>query len=749
VSTDPARFESAPFAPETTAVLDRARTLAADLGDQLTDADHIAIAMLDAWPASTPVARRNQTTAAAVLHRLDVGVPTLRAMLYRDQLGPQNRLPTNRPHFGDSAVRIIGAAGRIAVNEAGGKSVIAAAHLLLALIECHETGTAPNRLAAALGGSDISFIEIASTWRDLRESFSSAATPLGGEASEGATGAAERYTDDLTAQARAGRLDPVIGRDAEINRVVRILSRRTKNNPVLIGEPGVGKTAIAEGLAQRIANGSVPARLAGMRVARLIPASLVAGTRFRGDFEERVKAVLSSLADGQTILFIDELHQIVGAGSGAERESNDLSNLLKPALARGELRCLGATTRAEYRTFIEADAALERRFEPVEVNEPTPEATLEILRGLSSRYRSHHGIRYAKGALEACVTLALRHLPARRFPDKAIDLMDEAGAAAALAGKSSVTAAEVAAVLSGRLGIEVDPAAAISSSLAAAISAELIGQRAAIATISSLIESRKLGLDERQTPLASILLIGPAGSGKAELGTILARALTGRPPVSIDLAGYNEPHSVSGLIGSPAGYVGHDEPARLIEPFRHTPGAVLLLRHVDAAAPAVRGVIAELLRTGSLTDAKGHAASYRGVTVILTMTTAATRPLGFGALGGSPNAEQEIGELADLLDERILLPALSSAELEEIATRQLGRIVENLRLRHRVDLLIEPDVAASIVGSLGRGEGARPVRRAVERSVERQIAQTLAVRKRRTLRVALKNGTITVEGVAR
>ena len=347
------------------------------------------------------------------------------------------------------------------------------------------------------------------------------------------------------------------------------------------------------------------------------------------------------------------------------------------------------------------------------------------------------------------MTLALRHLPSRRFPDKAIDLMDEAGAAAALAGKPSVTAVDVAAVLSGRLGIEVNPAAAISSSLAAAIGTELVGQRQGIEALSSLIESRKLGLDERQTPLASVLLVGPPGSGKAEMATALSHALTGRPPVAIDLVSYSEAHSVSGLIGSPAGYVGHDEPARLIEPFRHTPGAVLLLRHIDAAAPVVRGVIAELLRTGSLTDAKGHAASYRGATVILTMTTSAARPLGFGAMGGTGSTDVEIGELADLIDERIILPALSPSELEEIAARQLARIVESLRLRHRVELIVEPDVAASIAGSVGRGEGARPVRRAVERAVERQIAGSLATRKRRKLRVALENGSITVEGVGR
>jgi ATP-dependent Clp protease ATP-binding subunit ClpA len=748
VSTDPARFENAPFSPETAAVLERARTLAGDLGARLTGADHIGIALLDAWPSTTPPAHRHQTTAATVLHRLDVGVPTLRAMLYRDQLGGTTHEPTSRPHFADDAVRIIGSAGRIAINEAGGKSAIAAAHLLLALVECHETGTAPNGLAAALGGSDISFVEIASTWRELRDTLVTGSAQLAGNV-DGSTGTVESYTDDLTVSARAGRLDPVIGRDVEIDRVVRILSRRTKNNPVLIGEPGVGKTAIAEGLASRIAAGDVPERLATMRVVRLIPASLVAGTRFRGDFEERVKAVLAALADGKTILFIDELHQIVGAGSGGDRESNDLSNLLKPALARGELRCLGATTRAEYRTFIEVDAALERRFEPVEIEEPSSEATLAILTGLATRYSSHHAVRYGKGALEACVSLALRHLPARRFPDKAIDLMDEAGAAASLLGKRSVSAADVAAVLSGRLGVDIAPSTA-SSGLAATIATELIGQRDAIAALTSLVESRRLGLDERHGPLASVLLVGPAGSGKAELATLLARALTGTPPVTIDLAGFSEPHSVSGLIGSPPGYVGHNEPARLVEPFRHTPGGVLLLRHVDAAAPAVRGVIAELLRTGSLTDAKGHTASYRQATVILTMTSADAKPIGFGAAGAPViDVRAGLGEIAELVDERIALAPLTPTELESIAERQLVRIADSLRLRHRVELDIEPGVAATIANSVGRGEGARPVRRAVERLVERQIAGSLAIRKRRRLRVALADGRIVIEGVSR
>jgi ATP-dependent Clp protease ATP-binding subunit ClpA len=744
---------AAPFSAETKAVLERARSIAADLGAPLVDADHLGIAVLDMWPGDAPNARRSTTTAADLLLLLDVGVPTLRAMLYAGRLAvanAQSREPSRlRPPFGADATTVIAIAGRIAVAERNGAEV-SAAHLLLALVECHEVDAATSGLAEALATSDISFVELTAAWRELRAAMHEGAAAFLSEASPG-TPTSSGFADDLTALARAGSLDPVIGREREIDRVIRILSRRTKNNPALLGEPGVGKTAIVEGLAQRIVAGTVPASLVGMRVARLVPAALVAGTRFRGDFEERVKAVLESFADGKTILFIDELHQIVGAGGGAERESNDLANLLKPALARGELRCLGATTRAEYREFIESDAALERRFEPVEIEEPDAAATLAILEGLVSRYRAHHGVRYGKGALSACVDLAGRYLPARRFPDKAIDLMDEAGAAASLTGRATATVADVADVLASRLGTPVDASPRRPGDLARAIGADLVGHTTAIRTLSDLVESRRLTLDDRTAPLASILLAGPAGSGKAELAAALARHAAGGSLVTIDLAGYTEPHAVAGLVGSPPGYIGHDEPARLVEPFRHAPGSVLLLRHADAAHPTVRSVIAELLRTGRLTDAKGRIASFRQATVILTVTTAEGRGLGFGAAGGAAafDARGAVGELADLLDETVRLDALTDTDLTEIADRQIARITEGLRSRHAVELAVDPGVAASIARSAGRGDGARPVRRAVERLIEREIGGSLARKRRRRLRVSLDGTRVVVEGAAR
>jgi ATP-dependent Clp protease ATP-binding subunit ClpC len=541
-------------------------------------------------------------------------------------------------------------------------------------------------------------------------------------------------TVDLVRLAREGRLDPVIGREVEIDRLITVLSRRRKNSPVLIGEPGVGKTAIVGALAARIAAGNVPPRLRSARILAFSPARLVAGTVYRGQFEERVNRFLDALKrDSQAILFIDELHTIVGAGGGVN-ETNDLSNLLKPALASGEIAVIGATTREEYRRFIEPDSALERRFAPIEVEEPTPAETRRILAGIVAHYAAHHGVSYSKAVLDACVTEAARHLPSRRFPDKAIDLMDEAGAEASKNGRRAVSAADVRASL---------PAAAAAQRtrrpirLAAALGRHIVGQEHTIDTVAEMIAIRRLALTERTAPLAVFLFAGPAGVGKSALAAALADELFGGALTTIDLAEFGEQHTVSALIGTPPGYVGYEQKARLIEPLRHTPAQVVLLKHVEAAHPSIRALLADLLRTGELADTHERSASFRSAVVILTTTD---EGLGHGELGfrhapeGASDQDAALrSRLADRLgaglvepvDEVCAFGSLDATALGLIADARIAAIGAGLGKRG-ISLLVSGAVRERIVTACGTRGGARDLGRLVERFVERPIAATLA-----------------------
>ena len=401
------------------------------------------------------------------------------------------------------------------------------------------------------------------------------------------------YSRDLTAAARAGELDPVVGRSEEVERVIAILSRRSKNNPVLVGEPGVGKTAIVEGLAQRIARGEVPPGLRGKRILSLALGPLVAGTKYRGEFESRVKRILDevSRSSREVVLFIDELHALVGAG--AAEGSLDLSSMIKPELARGDLQCIGATTFDEYRKHIESDAALERRFQPVMVSEPTIEQTAGILRGLRSRYAAHHAVTISDEAVDAAAALAARYIVDRFLPDKAIDLMDEAAASVAMRGALVVDVADVAAIVSKWTGI---PQGALSEEqtrgllgLEKALEKRIVGQPEAISAVAQAIRRGRAGLKDPRRPMGGFLFVGPSGVGKTELARALAGELFGTEDalVRIDLTEYTEAHTVSRLLGAPPGYAGHDEPGQLTEPVRRRPYSVA--SPTRRAVPSISG----------------------------------------------------------------------------------------------------------------------------------------------------------------
>jgi len=529
-----------------------------------------------------------------------------------------------------------------------------------------------------------------------------------------------QFSRDLTEAARRNELDPVIGRDEEVERVVSILSRRSKNNPVLIGEPGVGKTAIVEGLAQRIARGDVPQVLRDKRVLALSLGPLVAGTKYRGEFESRVKKLVDEVkrAGREVILFIDELHTLVGAG--AAEGSLDLSSMIKPELARGELQCIGATTFDEYRKYVESDAALERRFQPVQIDEPTIEQTVAILRGLRPKYAAHHGVAIDDEALEAAAALAARYIADRYLPDKAIDVVDEAAAGAAMHGEARVDVARVAAVVSRWTGIPqgtiTDAQRAGLLALESALEARVVGQDAAVRAVAEAIRRARAGLKDPRKPVGGFLFIGPSGVGKTELARALAHALFGTDDalVRLDLSEYTEGHTISRLLGAPPGYQGHEEAGQLTEPIRRRPYSVVLFDEIEKAHPDVAAILLQILDDGRVTDAKGRTIDFRHAILVLTSNL--------------DRAEVESTlrpELLDRIDEEIVFAELGREQIERIVELQIALLADRVGA-HAMQLdLSEPARRFLADESIAQGSGARYVARTIARHVTTPLSEAI------------------------
>ena len=542
------------------------------------------------------------------------------------------------------------------------------------------------------------------------------------------------FSRDLTDLARSNKLDPVIGRDDEIERLVSILARRSKNNPVLVGEPGVGKTAIVEGLAQRIVAGTVPDSLRGKRVLALSLGPLVAGTKYRGEFEGRVKRILDEVKRSarDVVLFIDELHTLVGAG--AAEGALDLSSMIKPELARGELQCIGATTFDEYRKYIESDAALERRFQPIMVEEPTIEQTTAILKGLRDGYAQHHRVTIGDDAVEAAASLSARYIADRFLPDKAIDLMDEAAASVALRNKGAVdrpavTPEDVAAVVTRWTGI---PQASLNEAqahrlldLENVLGKRVIGQDRAISAVSDAIRRARAGLHDPRKPLGSFLFKGPSGVGKTELAKTLAEALFGSEAalVRIDLSEFTEQHSVSRLLGAPPGYAGHDEPGQLTEPVRRRPYCVVLFDELEKAHPDVAAVLLQILDDGRVTDAKGRTIDFRHALIVLT-TNLEDDELSFALRP----------ELLNRIDDVVPFAPLELPQIEAIVTIHVDALAARLGVRD-VRLRLSDDAKRFLADeSMNAGSGARYVQRTVSRHVSTPLSSAI-------LRGTLKAGS--------
>lgn len=710
-----------------------------------------------------------------------------------------------------------------------GMDKIGTEHLLLALVRMQDTAGARiltslsvetqklfAELIAAMGKEGITY----------RENNANKRRKRGG--SETAT--LEQYARDLTEMAAQNKLDPVIGREDEIQRVIQILSRRGKNNPCLIGEPGVGKTAIVEGLAQRIQLGMVPDSVAGKRVMTLDLSGMVAGSKYRGEFEERIKRVIAEVMQaGNILLFIDEMHTIIGAG-GAEG-AIDASNILKPAMARGEIQIIGATTVTEYRKYVEKDAALERRFQPVTVEEPTEEETEIILQGIKERYEQHHQVQISDEAIHAAVMLSQRYISDRFLPDKAIDLMDEAAAhlrlmevkapeqmlllerefqdavngveknliagdvqgAAECRKKQAelekqmqslrkkyerkkrgqrllLTDDDIAQVVSVWTKIPVsrlnEKEAVRLRNLEKTLHKRVVGQEDAVSAVSRAVRRGRVGLKEPNRPVGSFLFLGPTGVGKTEISKALAEAVFGdeKAMIRVDMTEYMEKHSVSKMIGSPPGYVGHEEGGQLSEKVRRNPYSVILFDEIEKAHQDVFNILLQVLDDGHITDSQGRQVSFKNTIIIMTSNAGAQaivepKKLGFASVDDEKtNYEfmkngvmEEVKrifkpEFLNRIDETIVFRSLNKEDMKQIVSIMTRSLVERCKTQMDIDLTIRDAVKKHLVDvSFDPKYGARPLRRRIQTDLEDPLAEHILagdVKKGSKVVVTMKKGQI-------
>ena len=681
-------------------------------------------------------------------------------------------------------------------------------HLLLAIIK--EGDCAASRLLNTMGANPQKlFVDIlAAMGEDPAQYREEIQRGRNEEAT--LTPTLDQYSRDLTAMARAGRLDPVIGREKETERVIQILCRRGKNNPCLIGEPGVGKTAIVEGIAQSLVNGNVPDIVADKRLVSLDMSGLVAKSKSRGEFEDRIKKVINEVETaGNVLLFIDELHTIIGAG-GAEG-ALDASNILKPALARGDVQVIGATTIEEYRKYIEKDAALERRFQPVQVEEPTEEESIEILKGLRKLYEKHHHVQITDEGVEASVRLSARYVNDRFLPDKAIDLMDEAAAKARLGmmhgsddmmqlnreihqteldmehalqegdiekartwketrenlqasreklekknrrvSKNKVPVVgenEIADVVAGWTKIPVsrltESEASRLQKLEETLHKRVIGQEEAVSAVSKAVRRGRVGLKDPKRPIGSFLFLGPTGVGKTEVSKALAEAVFGNEEsmIRVDMSEYMEKHSVSKMIGSPPGYVGHEDGGQLSEKVRRNPFSVILFDEIEKAHPDVFNILLQVLDDGHITDSQGRKVDFKNTIIIMTSNAGAQsiiepKKLGFGAKEDEKQDHERMKasvmeevkrifkpEFLNRIDETIVFRALNKDDMKKIIGIMVRDLQKRCKEQLQIDLVVREAAKEFIVEkAYDRKYGARPLRRKLQDEVEDRLADAL------------------------
>ncbi len=779
------------FTQKAQSALNRSLAAAGELGHTYVGSEHILIGLAEERDSA---AARLLGGKGVTPERIRDAVSEFAGVGVRTSVSPANMTPRTK-HIIEQSARL--AAG-------SGAGFVGTEHLLAAILEERDSVAYKLLVSFSLGIS-----ELKGELNLLGGSETLQKPTREGKKTSGETPQLSSYGRDLTEAARRGRLDPIIGREEETARVVRILSRRTKNNPCLIGEPGVGKTAVVEGLAQMIADGTVPEPLQNRTIMTLDISGMIAGAKYRGEFEERMKAVMAEAAGNPSIiLFIDEIHTIVGAG--AAEGAVDAANILKPALARGELRVIGATTTAEYRRYIEKDSALERRFQAVKVGEPSPSEAEAILFGLRDRYEAHHKLRITDEAIRAAVDLSVRYITDRRLPDKAIDLLDEAAAKLRISGTEptpdlrrteeelrrisgnkeeairaqdfegaavlrdkesclmerllrlqseqtvregaadSVGAEDVAEIVTAWTGIPIRRLCEAENEkllrLEERLSARVIGQNEAISALARAIRRGRVGMKDPRRPIGSFLFLGPTGVGKTELTKVLAEELFGSEDamIRLDMSEYMEKHSVSRLIGSPPGYVGHEEGGQLTEQIRRRPYSVVLFDEIEKAHPDVTGILLQMMEDGILTDSQGHRVDARSCVLIMTSNVGAESITDDSVLGfGEREVEGERAhraqtadvmralartfrpEFINRLDEIVVFRRLSDEALRSIATLMLQEVSERAE---RLGLKIRfADGVCKRIAALGYDKkyGARPMRRAVTHSIEDPLSDML------------------------
>jgi len=721
------------FTEKAEGAIEQARLAAFGLGHSYVGTEHLLLGIL----------RERAGLGARILRDRGLSEHSLKDAISRANGTGEPGVPTQglTKHAWQAIEKAAADAARL------GHSYIGTEHLLLGILRQPDCGGARALAAAGLSVNDI--------YTDILAVFGTGSfkprsqPPVQPKATvkHSETRILDQYSRDLTMLAASGSFDPVIGRDEEIRRSVQILSRRSKNNPVLIGEPGVGKTAVAEGIAAYIAGSDAPDSMAGKRLVALDLPALLAGTKYRGDFEERVKAVLKDVKKaGDVILFIDEMHTMIGAGSA--EGAIDAANILKPALGRGEVQIIGATTPEEYRRHIEKDAALERRFQPVKIAEPSRGDSLKMLGAVRQSLEKHHGVKISDAALTAAVDLSARYINDRFLPDKAIDLADEAAAHIRVSGGGLVTAEDIAAVVSLWTGIPVANLSADETkrlrNMESILHRRVIGQNEAVTAVSRAIRRGRVGLSDPDRPIGSFLFLGPTGVGKTELCRALAEAVFGESDamIRLDMSEYMEKHAVSKLIGSPPGYVGYEDGGQLTERVRRKPWSVVLFDEIEKAHEDVWGILLQIMDDGRLTDSAGRVVSFRNTIIVMTSNVGAKsisegRPrMGFTPDGGDEaqlmraRINEELRrtfkpEFLNRIDETIVFRRLSRAEIRSIAERMLLTVAERFKALGMT--LSVPDQVVDFLAERGYDEkyGARPLRRAIRSMIEDKAAELM------------------------